>query len=306
MSSASSSASPVNHKVFPHFQSSLQCFASSSSTFLVLHSLPTSPPPPHSSPLQTLLILDSSFNPPTRAHLRIALSALHAGFPKPHRLLLLLATQNADKAPKPAAFEQRLAMMTLLAQDILNQYSPSSASQDGDSSKDSDRTDLAVDIGITKKPYYHDKSAAIEESRWYADAKTGSQPQHIHLLGYDSLIRLLDTKYYPPTHSLTPLEAFFRDHRVRVTRRVEDGNMWGTRAEQDGYREALAEGRREEEGGRKEWAQKIEMVEGEGETVSSTRVRECAGRGNWEEVERLVGRGVREWIQREGLYMVSV
>ncbi|KAL8711588.1 MAG: hypothetical protein Q9220_003998 [cf. Caloplaca sp. 1 TL-2023] len=305
MSSSSSGASPSILELLPHFQSSLQSFASSPSTFLVLHSLPQSPPPSHSSPLQTLHILDSSFNPPTRAHLRIALSALHASSPTPHRLLLLLATQNADKAPKPAAFEQRLAMMTILAQDILDQYSTASAAQNSESSNDTNKADLAVDIGVTKKPYYHEKSAAIEESRQYADARTGSQPQHVHLLGYDSLIRLLDTKYYPPSHSLAPLEAFFRDHRVRVTRRVEEDSKWGTREEQDAYRAALAEGRREEQGGKKEWAEKIEMVEGEGEAISSTRVREYAGKGDWEEVDRLVGSGVREWIQREKLFIVS-
>ncbi|KAL8785363.1 MAG: hypothetical protein Q9213_003428 [Squamulea squamosa] len=276
--------------LIPHFRTSLQSFPSSPATFLVLHTSPTVSPPSTSPPIKTLHVLDASFNPPTRAHLRIALSVLssadHAS--KPQRLLLLLATQNADKAPKPAAFEQRLAMMTILAHDILEQSSKSE--------------DLAVDIGITKHPYYHDKAIAIEESRYYADAATGGQPQQVHLLGFDSLVRLLDTKYYSPAHTFAPLSALFDRHRIRVTRRIEDDNKYGTMEEQDQVREALARGEREAEGGKREWAVRIEMVEGEGEAVSSTKVRDAVQKADWELVERLVGKGVREYIQKEGLY----
>ncbi|KAL8770309.1 MAG: hypothetical protein Q9209_003945 [Squamulea sp. 1 TL-2023] len=276
--------------LIPHFRTTLQSFPSSAATFLVLHTIPHSFPPSASPPIKTLHVLDASFNPPTHAHLRIALSALsstnHAS--KPQRLLLLLATQNADKAPKPAVFEQRLAMMTILARDILSQSCGVE--------------DLAVDIGITKHPYYHDKAIVIEESKYYIDPATGEQPQQVHLLGFDSLVRLLNTKYYPPAHTFAPLSALFGRHRVRVTRRMEDGDKYGTVEEQDRVREGLKRGEREVEGGKKEWAERIEMVEGEGEAVSSTRVREGVGKADWGLVERLVGKGVREYIQEERFY----
>ncbi|KAI4199359.1 MAG: hypothetical protein LQ350_004648 [Teloschistes chrysophthalmus] len=297
----SSNSSQSN--LLPHFRSSLEKFSSAHSTFLVLHTLPPPSEPHRPPPLRTLHVLDSSFNPPTRAHLRIALSALRSStYPKPHRLLLLLATQNADKAPKPAAFEQRLAMMTVFAQDLLDKYSTSPSQNT--SSYEANRDDLAVDIGVTKKPYYNDKAVAIEESRQYADAKTNEQPQQVHLLGFDSLIRLLDRKYYPPDHTLALLNPFFERHRVRVTMRSQEGTDWGYSSDQERYLEVLAKGGAENVGGKREWVERIELVEGEGEDVSSTKVREYSGKKNWDEVEKLVGKRTKEWIENEGLYMV--
>ncbi|KAL8815263.1 MAG: hypothetical protein Q9223_005587 [Gallowayella weberi] len=285
--------------LLPHFRTSLVSFFSSPSTFLVLHTLPTTSPPPSCLPLKSLHILDSSFNPPTLAHCRIALSALKstAKASKPQRLLLLLATQNADKAPKPAAFEQRLAMMALLAQNILDHYHSTGSSQPSPADEK-----VAIDIGIIKKPYFHDKAIAIEQSEFYKHEESGEQPQQVHLLGFDSLVRLMDTKYYPPTHTLAPISGLFDNHRIRVTRRTEEGNKYGTVEEQDQIRDALASGEREEEGAKREWAERIEMVEGEGEAVSSTQVRKAVGRGEWAAVGRLVGKGVMEWVEREGLY----
>ncbi|KAL8894748.1 MAG: hypothetical protein Q9192_004079 [Flavoplaca navasiana] len=291
--------------LLPHFRTSLQSFPSSPSTFLVLHTLPTSTPSSSPSPrIRTVHVLDSSFNPPTRAHLRIALSALTStnNASKPQRLLLLLATQNADKAPRPAAFGQRLAMMTILAQDILDQYHSYAKSHDC-AVEGVDEELLAVDIGVTKHPYFHDKAISIDDADYYTEQSTGEKPQQVHLLGFDSLTRLLDTKYYPPTHTLGPLSALFDKHRIRVTRRIEDGDNYGTVEDQDRVREALANGQRKSEGGKKEWAERIEMVEGEGETVSSTKVRKGVIDGDWALVERLVGKGVREYVQKERLYV---
>lgn len=292
----------ITHKMestlLPRFQADLESFASSSSSFRVVDTLPS--PPKY--PPKTVHVLDSSFNPPTQAHLRIALSALHSNAPKPQRLVLLLATQNADKAPKPAAFEHRIAMMRLLAQNIQNQYTTSERSAQGIGADQP----VAIDVGITKMPYFHDKAIVIEESGFYADPETGDQPLQVHLLGFDSLIRLLDTKYYAPEHTLAPVGALLGKHRIRVTRRTEEGNRWGTEEEQDRPREELAKGEREQEGGRREWAQSIEMVAGEGEAISSTRVRESANAGKWDDVNRLVRKRVREWIEEYQLYKESV
>ncbi|KAL8666777.1 MAG: hypothetical protein Q9168_007421, partial [Polycauliona sp. 1 TL-2023] len=282
--------------LLPQFRTSLHSFSSSPSTFLVLHNLPTSTPPSSSpSQIRTVHVLDSSFNPPTRAHLRIALSALTSttNASKPQRLLLLLATQNADKAPKPAAFEHRLAMMAILAQDVLDEYRSTTQSHVGTANGIEEETPLAVDIGVTKHPYFHDKALSIADSNYYAEPTAAEQPQQVHLLGFDSLTRLLDTKYYPPTHRLDPLSRLFDKHRIRVTRRTDDDDKYGTVEEQDRVWQALASGARESEGGKREWAEKIEMVEGEGDAVSSTKVREGVEKGDWALVERLVGKGVR-------------
>lgn len=278
-------------------QRSLQAFASSSQTIEILRTLPHAPPK-QSSPPKTIYVLDSSFNPPTRAHLRICTSALLHDRPKaePKRLLLLLATQNADKAPKPAAFEQRLAMMSIFAEEMVMEMT----AEDG-------REGLVVDVGVTKKARFVDKARVIEECGEYSsiDDERGKKPiEQVHLTGFDTLVRLLDIKYYPPGHTLAPLEGLFGKHRVRVTRRT--GDAWGGREEQDGFMTKLQRGQMEDKGGKREWAERIQLVEGrkEGEEiVSSTKVREASTKRDEVVLMRLVTEGVGKWILDEKLYV---
>jgi nicotinamide-nucleotide adenylyltransferase len=269
------------------YASALKDFASSSATFRILRSIPGTNPP-NSSPTKTLYVLDSSFNPPSRAHMQIATSALQCDKgATPHRLLLLFATQNADKAPKPASFEDRLVMMTLFAQEL--QY------ESGRRLK-ADRT--AVDIGVTKLPYYHDKAISTDESGVY-----DGQPQQVHLTGFDSIIRIFNAKYYPPTHTFAPLEPFLSKHRLRVTYRTDD--QWGGREEQRKYVQDIADGKREKEGAKHEWASRIELVEGKAdgeEVVSSTQARKAA-KEDPRSLGKYVTPTVQAWILSEKLYL---
>ncbi|SLM40851.1 cytidylyltransferase [Lasallia pustulata] len=277
--------------LLPTLRTALHSFTSSNSNLRILRSLPSPTPPPP----KTLYILDSSFNPPTLAHLRIATSALlddtHGAIPK--RLLLLLATQNADKAPKPASFEHRLAMMTIFASDLLENLK----GQQRQAEEGGGEGGIAVDIALTTLPHFHAKSAALASSALYPN------PEQVHLIGYDTLTRLLDPKYYPPAHTLAPLTPLFSDHRVRATYRTDD--RWGGRGEQRDYLERLRRGEMEKIGGEREWAGRIELVEGrkEGEeAVSSTKVREAVREGDRGMLGKLVTEGVADWILKEGLY----
>lgn len=59
-------------------------------------------------------------------------------------------------------------------------------------------------------------------------------------------------------------------------------------------------------GGRREWAERIELVEGRREAdelVSSTRVRGAVREGEGGVLGRLVTGGVARWILEEGLYV---
>ncbi|KAE8453091.1 hypothetical protein EG329_012278 [Mollisiaceae sp. DMI_Dod_QoI] len=304
----------------PSLTNFLHTFASSPSTFRLLTTItstspfppsPTQSPPstPFLPPPKTLYVLDSSFNPPTRAHLRIATSALlHDTHPTtpPKRLLLLLATQNADKAPKPASFEHRLIMMQIFAHDLLSTLSSQTQTQTQSNPSNPSpppEEEITIDIGVTKLPYFHSKAQSITSSSTYPEETT-----QIHLLGYDTLTRLLDTKYYAPTHSLAVLRPFLSRHRIRVTYREGSGDEYGDRQAQDRYVRELGEGKREFEGGEREWVVggRIEMVEGrkEGEEViSSTRVRGAATAGDKELLDKLVTKGVREWVLGEKLYL---
>ncbi|KZF25779.1 hypothetical protein L228DRAFT_259155 [Xylona heveae TC161] len=401
------------------FRQALSAFAASSSRFQLLRTITshgehsfaalisssTSPHPRIWPTPHTLYILDSSFNPPTRAHRQLALSALRDDErgQEPKRLLLLLATQNADKAPKPAQFQDRLVMMTLFAQDLLRSLTPPSttsffdiSSPTGSAAPSAATTPsstapsllhnvpdvaIAIDIGITKEPYFVEKSYAITETEVYgpgptpasspsatvspstakerssissttikttatatAPSSSSSKPPQaqatqVWLTGYDTLTRIMDPKYYLPTHTLAPLEPFLSAHRIRAT--LRPGDSWGGRAEQEAYLHNLAAGEREHEGGKKEWAQRIELVVGsshdggagdglttspagaegdatssnpveekkkecegavENQIISSTRVREACQRGDPEALKKLVTNDVADFVLGQGFY----
>lgn len=220
--------------------------------------------------------------------MRIATSALqYDKGATPHRLLLLFATQNADKAPKPASFEDRLVMMTLFAQEL--QYETGKSLKQGQ---------LALDIGVTKLPYYHDKATSIDDSGVY-----DGQPEQVHLTGFDSLVRIFNAKYYPPTHTFAPLEPFLSKHRLRVTYRTDD--QWGGREEQRRYVQDIADGKREAEGAKRELANRIELVEGKAdgeEVVSSTQARKAA-KEDARSLGKYVTPTVQDWIVSEKLYL---
>ena len=286
----------------PQLGSALKTFQSSDSRFVLLKTVRPStltPEDPTSatkddSP-KTLFILDSSFNPPSIAHQALAMSALKKSssdrFTKPHRLLLLFATMNADKAPSAASFDQRLTLMTIFAADLLQSLKAEA---------DEYSVPTAVDIGVTTVPYYTDKSAAIESegAQWYPD-----KPKHTHLVGFDTLTRFFAAKYYPkfdpPFSALNPY--FDAGHGLRVTLRPDDD--LGSIDDQREFVKRLGNGEMEKDGGRREWANQVELVEPNAKVgVSSTRVRKAAKKADWEVVEELCTQGVAAYVKRESLY----
>ncbi|KAI1118092.1 Nucleotidylyl transferase [Nemania sp. NC0429] len=326
------------------FTQALKTFESSDSTFRVLCSLPSTAPLSSSTPSPTttpvlvpaespprppryIFVLDSSFNPPTLAHRRMVLSALsdprystpvshitdnHEGQGAPatpsassSRVLLLLAINNADKAPKPASFPQRLAMMYAFAQDIL---ASSPAKQVGGTQTQSDVSCEAVDIAVTTEPYFHAKARAIAASAFYrgvegTDTTGSAAAEQVYLTGYDTLIRIFNPKYYPGDSMRTALDPFFAHAGLRVTMRTDDD--WGDEAAQVAYLEELGAGGLEAVGGRVEWADKIELVHGrrgDEAVVSSTKVRDAVRREDWEGLGELVGEGVISFIRENELY----
>ncbi|KAK6225405.1 cytidylyltransferase [Colletotrichum tabaci] len=330
------------------FSRSISAFQSSKDAFRVVCTLPlrtaghddASPRPPREGRpprrVRSLVVLDSSFNPPTLAHMRMAVSAIRdlqrgrgqeaaqertSGV----RLLLLLAVNNADKEPKPAAFHVRLGMMHAFAEDLLDELRGSSSQGEGEEKpgqpaggKEEEEEVVAgvdVDLGLTTMPYFHDKSQVISDNGFYA--VEGEGPQQVYLAGYDTLIRIFNPKYYnaagPSTTddgegsgavAVTPirkaLDPFLERSRLRITMRTDD--EWGDERAQVAYLEGLRDGGLEEVGGCGAWAERVEMVRGVGEAVSSTRVREAARSGDEEALGRLVGRRVKEWVTGEELY----
>lgn len=333
-------------------QAALRSFQSSGRPFQLVQQHPTAPTPSAaaaSRKCRTLVVLDSSFNPPTLAHMHMATSAVQdlraqqtalrggpTGQKKKHgladgvRLLLLLAINNADKAPKPATFEERLLMMEAFARDIQRAWrslEDKTAAQEEDKQAHGDNeATLPVDIGLTTHPYFHDKSAAIAASIEYDSPSSqpsnegDAQTKQIFLAGYDTLIRIFTPKYYtspvpeagvdpPPQPDQTPmqmaLDPFFARAQLRVTMRTDDD--WGGREDQLGYIERIMHGGElEEVGGRREWAGRVELVEGtsggaEGAVVSSTLAREAVEARDWGRLRELVPGDVARLIEEDAV-----
>ena len=222
----------------------------------------------------------------------------------------MLATQNADKPAQPASFEDRLVMMTLFAQDLLQYLAEAKSLPTMEPENEGPPSNLAIDIAITSYPRFIDKASAIASTAPFKRpaTKTNLFPaptEQYHLIGYDTLTRLLSPKYYPPNHDLSPLGDLFAHHRLRVTYRLSSDNKYGDREGQDRYLRDLRGGKREAEGGKREWAKRIEMEEGLGYGTSSTAVREAIFKGEdegKEAVKEMCTRNVGEWIFGQGLY----
>jgi nicotinamide-nucleotide adenylyltransferase len=285
--------------ILPDLESALHSFTSSPSKFRVVRTVNATNTQP-----RTLYILDSSFNPPSIAHLTLATSALKQHAPSetgPFRFLLLFSTHNADKAPSPASFVQRIALMTVFAEDLSRHLKTQQ------SDLPAEIADVSIDIGLTKEPYYSDKSTAIKETTppFYS-----SDPIHVHLVGYDTLIRFCNPKYYPKHDPpLSALKPFFdAEHKLRVTQRPADpsdesSNEFGTVEEQDRYLQGLRDGNEEKAGFVPAWGNNIDMAKAEkGVGISSTRVRNAAKEGKWEVVDELCTEGVAAWLKDQSLY----
>ncbi|KAF2663680.1 Nucleotidylyl transferase [Microthyrium microscopicum] len=290
-------------RLLPTLESSVQTFVNSKSNFTRIATNDSQSPWPGFASGETrsqeqiqnarkLFILDSSYNPPSKAHAALALSALHSvSSTESTRLLLLFGVSNADKGFKPAAFHHRLAMMILFAQDLRER------------SKNFEFADIPIDIGLTSAAYYTDKSPAISESGVYADECT-----HVHMIGYDTLIRFLNPKYYekfdPPLSALDPY--FDAGHQIRVLLRAnEDGNDEQELKAQKAYitKLAVADSTSRELGFKREWAQQIVSMEDiHAAGISSTRIREAVFLHKWEAVERLVTPGVFAWLHQHHIY----
>ncbi|KAA1467739.1 Nucleotidylyl transferase [Dentipellis sp. KUC8613] len=174
--------------------------------------LTSSPPSSSSSPLR-ISVLDSSFNPPTLAHLALALSPPPAADHTPYDArLLLLSVRNADKQLKPgdATHAQRMQMMGLLAQDM----APAN-----------------VAVAIMDEPTFVGKSAvllAFLRARFASAAGKDTYAPKVQLTflqGTDTLERLLAPRYYGSMENMrAALSRFFAadgdDSRVVCARRV--------------------------------------------------------------------------------------
>ena len=144
-------------------------------------------------------ILDSSFNPPTLAHLALANS------PRPRKQnsenqdvcaydakLLLLSVKNADKTLKPgdATYQQRLEMMLLLSKDVRTDTNTEASY----SLPEHEAANVA--IAIIDKPTFVEKSSTLLNFL-QRRLTTPLQLELTFFVGLDTLERLFSPRYYP-------------------------------------------------------------------------------------------------------------
>lgn len=261
-----------------------------------------------------IVVLDSSFNPPHLGHYTLAKLALSYNYntgqatqkqnestysqqtnynsfvdpiinnlPKklgPHvsslcTLLLVLSVKNADKIhPQPALFEHRLQMMYLMANYWFKE------------------SNVHVSIGITRHARFVDKLVSILEQL--------ERPVKLTFaVGYDTLIRILDEKYYLPDKLLDSLREFMTTSDIFCLTRsstsiTEADQLNLVRDMRNGHLAHIP----------LSWAQSIHMVNVADSTISeysSSHVRSCYASGN-EVDDKVVIKVINDYIVENKIY----
>jgi nicotinamide-nucleotide adenylyltransferase len=220
--------------------------------------------------LSSLLVLDSSFNPPTRAHMHLlSAAARRLGT---SRALLLLAKQNADKPIVGANLCQRLEMMAEVA----------TASEPPDS----------VLCGVTAHPLFVDKTVALQ-------SLCGTDARVVVLVGFDTWVRIIDPKYYAPGGLDSVLRQIFNTVEVVVASR-ESTSVNNLDAEMTiESQEALVRELPEEitQGRLHFLRNEPGMAE-----LSSSALRKAIDSGDTEAVCKMLPDCLHDLVEREGLY----
>ncbi|KAF9100538.1 hypothetical protein BGX27_000347 [Mortierella sp. AM989] len=227
-------------------------------TFTATSSWPFTTDRPASTVRPTrIAVLDSSFNPPTKAHYHLLKAAARVGC---DAVLLLLATNNVDKGQTGAGAIERLEMMEAMAMD----------------SSSNEKEDLALRhmaVGLTIHARFMDKAQPI------LDQYPPNTVQLSWIMGHDTMTRLFDPKYYKDVHA--DMAPFFEQCDVICSSRPGYGSREEMMrfVEQSGYRDKVTLVDIETEG--EDAGHGIEIKE-----MSSTVVRNAAKSKNWALVER--------------------
>jgi len=193
-----------------------------------------------SNPVLRISVLDSSFNPPTLAHLTLINSRLPWHDPPCDQVttsdtldydarLLLLSVRNADKSLKPgdASYIQRLEMMYLLSRSVAVDHTPSPLPNINNTAIAIIDEPTFVGKSTTLHPFLRTRLASLRSSFTSADLPTIPQPKLFFLMGLDTLMRIFSVNYYASEHELMRLLRNFlspdaEDCRIVCARRASE------------------------------------------------------------------------------------
>ncbi|EPX73755.1 uncharacterized protein SOCG_02973 [Schizosaccharomyces octosporus yFS286] len=201
----------------------------------------------------SLYVLDSSFNPPHNAHLGMCHFV-----PEGSHLVLLLSIANADKAEAPASLDVRLAMLKALYRLIKNR---------------------SVSIALCKYPLFAEKCVCL--------SKYCSPKEQTYLVGFDTLIRILNCKYYPENSIQKVMNPFFERSRIVCFYRETDDPTADEL--QELYPSKLEKGELQDVA--LEWSSRIQFARlngNMGKNVSSTAIRKAISSGDEEVQARMI------------------
>lgn len=268
----------------------------------------------HTRPTLRISVFDSSFNPPTLAHLVLAnspppLSLQPAASTSPEcydAQMLLLSVRNADKVVKPgdATLVQRLEMMRLLSHDIRF------AGVGTESNSESLQMSSNVAVGIINEPTFVGKSTVLlrflrtrmvafaYSSNGVSDRQDASCPfpfpKFTFILGSDTLVRVFSAKYYPSEQTMVQMLRKF------LSPDQEDGHIVCA------YRGDADTDKIFEAGHEFITSCRIAFIDigAEERTCSSSEVRAkiAAGDGTW---RRLVTDEIANYITQQRVYLSS-
>ncbi|AJQ36984.1 Pof1p [Saccharomyces cerevisiae YJM693] len=213
---------------------------------------------------QKLFVLDSSFNPPHLAHFQLLSQTIKNFKLKDTRshVLLLLAVNNADKLPKPASFPTRLEMMCLFA-DYLQEKLPQSV----------------VSVGLTVFSKFIDKDKILHEQ-----FVKGCSADIGYLVGFDTIARIFDEKYYHPLKISDVMESFMSGSQLYCLAR---GDCHLSAESQLSYASDILEGKFEPVIPR-EWGARIHVMQNDYpalRNVSSSEIRNKLKNGQVESLK---------------------
>lgn len=196
-----------------------------------------SPPPPQQQ--IDIGVLDSSFNPPHKAHHALATSIKPAFLDETKSIrakeqydaiLLLFSVRNADKglgSSKDATPSQRIEMMQLMAEELERERS------------------MNVAVGIVEEPLMITKSTLIHDFIKEERKENHISGIRLHwLVGFDTLQRFFQIKYYPsPEYFVKACQAFFEQERTTFVcaRRMIRNTNAEKEAEQQSWQKAEIE-----------------------------------------------------------------
>ncbi|AOW26933.1 hypothetical protein MG5_01281 [Candida albicans P57072] len=216
------------------FLKPLQEFLTSKSDFSIIYNTSTTGSTSSfiNPTTQRVCILDSSFNPPHLGHYALieeSLTKNYDNIPITNKVvLLLLSVKNADKLhPKPESFDKRLDMMYLMANDLSKKYP------------------VNIAIGLTNHAKFVDKSLSV--LNYIKETQNHHQERNLikltFLVGFDTLIRIFDPKYYLPDKLSNSLENFMKNTDLFCLTRLDNSF---SQLEQSKYIDDIKRGDHEE------------------------------------------------------------